>query len=140
MILSLLIPIALKSLIVAAAVLGLLKLAERRSASDRSLIAHLGLGAILLLPLAVLVLPTLDVAGPDYLASPVTAEAGASGAALNDFAAFSPTVAAGANAPTLDVPRSAETPSRDWTVLLYAVPATVLLGLTLLALLRLVLL
>ena len=49
--------LALKSLIVAGVALLLLRLARNRSAIDRSWIAHLGLAAILLLPLAAVALP-----------------------------------------------------------------------------------
>ena len=59
-----LIAIALKSLIVAGGVLAVLRLAQNRSAADRSLIAHLGLLAVLLLPVGSLLLPPLGVAGP----------------------------------------------------------------------------
>lgn len=124
-----LLPIALKSLVIAAAVLLLLKLAERRSAADRSLIAHLGLAAILILPVAALALPTLDVVGPDYLATaPVEV-------------ASSPAPVAAAMPDTAEPPLAAlAAPARDWSMLLYIVPAAILLGLTLLALMRLVLL
>ena len=54
--------LALKSLLIAAATLGLLHLTRRRSAADRSWIAHLGLVALVALPLASLALPALSVA------------------------------------------------------------------------------
>jgi hypothetical protein len=66
---DLLLPIAAKSFLVAGAVLLLLKLAQNRSASDRSWIAHLGLLAILLLPAAASALPALNVEGPSFLAA-----------------------------------------------------------------------
>jgi peptidoglycan/LPS O-acetylase OafA/YrhL len=65
-----LLPIAVKSFLVAGVVLLLLKLARNRSASDRSWIAHLGLAAVLLLPVAVLALPALEVEGPAFLTPP----------------------------------------------------------------------
>ena len=65
--------LALKSLMVAAGVLLVLRLARRRSAADRSLIAHLGLAAMLLLPVGSLLLPPLGVAGPSFLAGEATA-------------------------------------------------------------------
>ena len=58
-----LIAIALKSLIVAGGAFLLLQIARKRSAADRSLIAHLGLLAVLLLPAGSLFLPTLGIAG-----------------------------------------------------------------------------
>lgn len=54
---SLLIGIAVKSIILAALTLALLRLAHLRTSAEKSLIAHLGLLAILLLPLAALTLP-----------------------------------------------------------------------------------
>ena len=59
--------LAAKSLLIAGGTLLLLKLMQRRSSSDRSWVAHLGLLAILLLPLGALALPALNVAGPAFL-------------------------------------------------------------------------
>ncbi|MBW8733096.1 MAG: M56 family metallopeptidase, partial [Asticcacaulis sp.] len=56
--------LALKSLLVAAAALGLLRLTRRRSAAERSTIAHLGLVALVVLPLGSLALPTLSLPVP----------------------------------------------------------------------------
>ena len=63
-----LILIALKSALVAAATLALLRLAARRSAAERSAIAHLGICALLALPLAHAFLPSLSVLVPGQLA------------------------------------------------------------------------
>ena len=60
--------IAAKSILIAAVTLGLLRLAARRSAAERSAIAHLGLCALLALPLAAVVLPSLSVFIPKQLA------------------------------------------------------------------------
>ena len=49
---------------VAAATLALLRLTRARSAAERSTIAHLGLFALVALPLASLALPTLSVTVP----------------------------------------------------------------------------
>ncbi|HKH26909.1 MAG TPA: hypothetical protein VKA61_01080, partial [Sphingomicrobium sp.] len=57
-------PLAVKSLLIAGGTLLLLKLMQKRSSSDRSWVAHLGLLAILLLPLASVTMPALQVAGP----------------------------------------------------------------------------
>ena len=62
-----LIPLAAKSFVVAGGALFLLKLLKNRSAADRSWIAHLALAGLLLLPLAAVALPSLDVAGPEFL-------------------------------------------------------------------------
>jgi len=60
--------LALKSLLVAAVTLGLLRLTRARSAAERSTIAHLGLFALVALPLASLALPTLDLPLPAPMA------------------------------------------------------------------------
>jgi beta-lactamase regulating signal transducer with metallopeptidase domain len=60
--------LALKSLLVAAATLGLLRLTRARSAAERSTIAHLGLFALVALPLASLALPALDLPLPAAMA------------------------------------------------------------------------
>lgn len=67
--------LALKSLIVAAATLLLLRLTRSRSAAERSTIAHLGLFALVALPLASLALPSLSLPLPDSLARAVESEA-----------------------------------------------------------------
>ena len=58
-----------KSLFLAGLVLVALRLLRRRSAAERSLMANLGLLAILLLPVAAVALPALPAASP--LAIPV---------------------------------------------------------------------
>src|SRR3712207_185449 len=62
-----LIAIALKSLIVAGAALGLLAIMKTRSAAERSRVAHTGLLALVLLALAPLVLPSWTVETPALL-------------------------------------------------------------------------
>jgi hypothetical protein len=61
------IPLAAKSFLIAGGALLLLKLLKTRSAADRSWIAHLALAGLLLLPIATFALPTLDIAGPEFL-------------------------------------------------------------------------
>ena len=125
--------LALKSLVVAGLVLLILRLAHRRSAADRSLIAHLGLAAVLLLPLGALLLPSLTVSGPDFLA----AEAALPVAPAHSVAV--PTPETGSPAAI-----SSEAPSflagLDLPLLLYGLPALILALLTLVAVARLVLL
>lgn len=133
-----LILVALKSILIAGAVLLLLKLMHKRSAADRSWIAHLGLAAILMLPVAAIALPSLDVEGPSILVGEPTTvirsavptvqsmqggKEGASGAA---------TFPAGRQA-VADEPV-------DWAFWVYAVPAAFLVLITLIALFRLFLL
>ena len=130
-----LIGLALKSLLVAGATLGLLHLTRRRSAAERSLIAHLGLVALVALPLASLALPALHVDLPALSsAAPVVEQPVAD--PVRQPAIKADSVASTAPAPTV----SAATPSGpafDWTPYAYAAPAVALLLITLVALLRL---
>jgi beta-lactamase regulating signal transducer with metallopeptidase domain len=126
--------LALKSLLVAAITLGLLRLNARRSAAERSTIAHLGLFALIALPLASLALPKLTVALPEPAPEalpPVVTSVTTSIAAAPAFTA----------APVPAAP--------DWTSILigqaealapyaWLLPAIALLALTGIALLRLV--
>jgi beta-lactamase regulating signal transducer with metallopeptidase domain len=131
-----LIAIALKSLIVAGGVLAVLRLAQNRSAADRSLIAHLGLLAVLLLPIGSLLLPPLGVAGPSFLAGEPDAVAAPAEVIVPavtpvtsiDTAALEPVASESGVSflSTVDLP-----------ILLYGMPALILIGLTLVALIRL---
>ncbi|MBA3512159.1 M56 family metallopeptidase [Sphingomonas sp.] len=137
---DLLIPIAAKSFLVAGTVLLLLKLAQHRSASDRSWIAHLGLIAILLLPVAALGLPALNVEGPSFLAARA-AEAATPVESLVQ-ASTTPALKSEAASPAGTFPADsgaalAAAPV-DWAVWAYAAPAGLLLLLTLIALGRLI--
>ena len=131
-----LIALALKSLVVAGVVLLILKLAQRRSAADRSLIAHLGLGAMLLLPVGSLLLPTLGVAGPEFLAAEPDAFYAAAPLAADASAAQAPLQASGPAEST----GSSALAGIDLSILLYALPALLLGLLTIAALIRLVIL
>jgi beta-lactamase regulating signal transducer with metallopeptidase domain len=130
--------LALKSLLIAGATLGVLHFTRNRSSSERSLIAHLGLVALVALPLASLMLPSLNVALPEALRPapaveqitptpvPVTTD---------ETLAAKPTEAVAA--PTESSEASAIS-SFDWTPYAYATPAIALLLITIVALLRLV--
>jgi beta-lactamase regulating signal transducer with metallopeptidase domain len=136
-----LILLALKSLLVAAATLGLLRLTRARSAAQRSTIAHLGLFALVALPLGSLALPSLALPVPAVVA---------------DFAAVGPIAApvvslapSTATAPidTDTFVKSAAKPAATSTLIAtvagaaryaFLLPTFVLLMLTLVALLRLV--
>lgn len=126
-----LIPLAAKSFLVAGGALLLLSLLRNRSAADRSWIAHLALAGLLLLPVATVALPTLDVAGPEFLVG--KAEVASPSSALTVEAAPAP---AASPVPVADVP-SAGGAAIDWPFWGYAVPAALLLLLTLIALVRL---
>lgn len=122
-----LIGLGLKSLLIAGATLGLLHLTRRRSAADRSWIAHLGLFALVTLPLASLALPALSIELP--AAMQVETRAPLPAPIAVDFV-DPPTVTA---APAI----VDAAPAIDWTPFAYAVPALALLLVTLIALLRL---
>ena len=139
-----LIGIALKSLLVAGLTLGLLQLMKRRSAAERSWIAHIGLLALVIMAFAPLVLPSWNVEAPALLGRttdiPVVVQAPVVPVAANPAPAASAAPAApaikhvtAAAAPTLPTLSPLATATA-----LYAVPAAILLFITLLALLRLI--
>jgi len=106
--------LAAKSVLIASVTLLVLWFMRGRSASDRSWIAHLGLVAIAALPLGSVLFPPLEVT-TSYASLLAYAAPAGSGATWTALAA-------------------------DWLLMAYAVPALVLIALTLLALFRLVLL
>src|SRR4051812_15111054 len=129
--------LALKSLLVAAVTLGLLRLTRKRSAAERSTIAHLGLFALVALPLASLALPTLDLPLPAPIAQMATV----------DLVEQTPTPLPSRDkaAPIAAGTSSAVSAEPVWTGALsnaaryaFLLPTLVLLALTLAALLRLV--
>jgi beta-lactamase regulating signal transducer with metallopeptidase domain len=128
-----------KSFVIAGGALLLLQLMRKRSAADRSWIAHLALGALLLLPVAAFALPSLDVEGPAFLVG----DAQQAAPALAPVPAALPAAAEGdANAAPDPAapPTAAQAPAAspvDWPFWGYAVPVAVLLLLTLIALGRL---
>jgi beta-lactamase regulating signal transducer with metallopeptidase domain len=131
-----LLPIAAKSFLVAGIVLLLLKIARNRSASDRSWIAHLGLAAVLLLPVAAVALPALDVQGPAFLAASPEPAANIAAPAATAPAVESEAASPAARFPVAPVINQAPAPV-DWAFWAYAAPAALLLLLTLIALFRL---
>lgn len=76
---ALLAELALKSLLCATAALALLRLLESRSAAEKSLVAHIALVSLLVLPLGMAGLPNLPVAAPPALAEMLPASAAAMG-------------------------------------------------------------
>jgi beta-lactamase regulating signal transducer with metallopeptidase domain len=136
---SVLIWIALKSLLIAGLTLGLLQLMKRRSAAERSWVAHVGLLALVIMAFAPLVLPTWNVETPALFS------ARAEPAALPvQTAAVAPNAAKPAVAGRIGksvAPSSALLPSLSPAAAagaLYAVPAAILLFITFLALARLI--
>ena len=128
-----LIPLAAKSFLLAGGALALLKILKNRSAADRSWIAHLALAGLLLLPIATFALPTLDVAGPEFLVG--TAEVQSPSSAVLPRSLPTPAPAA-VSAPVSDTPGVGSAPI-DWPFWSYAIPAALLFLLTLVALGRL---
>ena len=135
-----LIGIALKSLLIAGATLGLLELMKGRSAAERSWVAHIGLIALLLLALAPLVLPSWNLEAPALLGReaapaatvPTDAPGEAAATAVPSIApAAEKIVATAASEPRVVSPLAA-------AMMLYALPAAILLLVTALALGRLI--
>jgi bla regulator protein BlaR1 len=132
--------LALKSLLVAAVTLLLLRLTRHRSAAERSTIAHLGLFALVALPLASLALPALSMQLPESVtrivqagtATPVPHAAPVAGRAL-PLPAVEPQVEAGSEQPSV-LAGTAIAVARY----AYLLPTAALLLLTFAALFRLV--
>jgi len=142
---SVLIGIALKSLIISGLALGLLKLMAHRSAAERSWVAHIGLLALVVVAFAPLVLPTWSVETPALLAPAPEVEAPAQSAPVPATVSVAKTdVTATATLPAASV-TSAAKPSKGFTIsafaatsAIYAIPAVILLLITFLAIFRLV--
>jgi bla regulator protein BlaR1 len=133
-----LIAIALKSLVIAGATLGLLELMKRRSAAERSWVAHIGLLALVLLALAPLVLPNWTVEAPALLGQTPTLEATVQSGSPATTVAAAPIAAKDFPAVAMPAPsRVLLSPAAAATVA-YALPAAILLFITVLALLRLI--
>jgi len=133
------IPLAAKSFAIAAGALLLLKLMKNRSPADRSWIAHLALAGLLLLPVATVALPTLDVAGPAFLVGTAEVESPSSAVLPTTAPAV---VQAPQSAHTAQPGQAVEQPIAgstpvNWPFWGYALPAALLILLTLIALIRL---
>ena len=129
-----LIGIALKSLLLAGLTLGLLQLMKERSAAERSWVAHIGLLALLIMAFAPLVLPSWNVEAPSLLGEspqPLISQAAVPAAAQTAVAGTTQAIVKSAPETALLSPAAAATA-------LYALPAAILLFITLLALMRLI--
>jgi beta-lactamase regulating signal transducer with metallopeptidase domain len=129
-----LLPLAAKSFVIAGATLLLLQLLRKRSAADRSWVAHLGLAALAFLPVVTFALPALEVAGPDFMAA-APAEAATTAPAM--VAAPKEVLPSASSFPVQAQPLNTEAPV-DWAFWGYVAPAALLVLFTLIALLRLV--
>jgi len=140
---SVLIAIALKSLLIGGGTLGLLYLMRKRSAAERSWVAHVGLLALVIMAFAPLALPSWNVEAPALLGraeAPVVAQQ----QPAIELATTAPAIADPVKVPITAAARSPPAPvtqSIDPIAALtavYAVPAALLLFITFLALARLV--
>jgi len=129
--------IAFKSVLVAGLTLGLLQLMPRRSAAERSWVAHIGLIALVLLAFAPLVLPNWTVETPAVFGSESAPAANAP--EIAPMPATTTAVPATTVSPSEAAPPSRFTLSPTATTMaLYAVPAAILLLITFIALARLI--
>lgn len=138
---SVLIGIALKSLLLSGLTLGLLASMRRRSAAERSWVAHIGLLALVIMAFAPLVLPRVPVEAPALFAQARSAQPQV------DLAPVAPAKVAASHFTATTAPAAATTlakPSRlsispaAAASAIYAVPAALLLLVTLVALARLI--
>ena len=133
--------IALKSVIIAGATLGLLALMKQRSAAERSWVAHMGLIALILIAVAPLVLPNWTVETSVVAAEAPKAEAvkPVSVPPLDQSVTPPASTAAKQDAASKDESFSLSPAAiAAIGVAAYAVPAAILLLLTFLALARLI--
>jgi beta-lactamase regulating signal transducer with metallopeptidase domain len=132
-VIQVLIAIAAKSLLVAGATLGILMVMKKRSAAERSWVAHIGLLALVVMAFAPMVLPTWNVEAPALFgtAPPTEISVAPADKATNAPAPVLPTTAAPAPArPLISASAAASA--------IYALPAAILLLITALALARLI--
>lgn len=129
---AILIGIALKSLLIAGLTLGLLALLRKRCAAERSWVAHIGLLALIVLAFAPLALPRWTVEAPAFTAeAPRTVAAPPTVQPIPAPAATAAPAPAQAASPVRIAPEAIATA-------VYALPAALLLIITLIALFRLV--
>jgi len=134
---SMLIGLAWKSALIAGLTLALLRLAKTRSAGERSLVAHVGLLALLVLPVASLLLPLWQPLPASWVAEAAPKAAAiieTGGSAVDPAVAATsvPVVADPAGSPPISLSVGA-----DLAPFLYLVPLALLFGVMLLAVLRL---
>ena len=138
---TVLIGIALKSLLIAGLTLGLLQLMKHRSAAERSWIAHAGLLALVLMAVAPVVVPTWNVEGPAVLGNVQTVQtptvSPADLEASKDVLVLKATNLPQVPTKAAEVSSAPTLTATATTMVLYAVPAAILLFITFLALARL---
>ncbi|MEQ7874444.1 M56 family metallopeptidase [Sphingomonas sp. ASV193] len=129
---SLVLSLAVKSLLVAGVTLALLGLMRGASAAQRSFLAHAGLGALLIMPITALLLPTLAI--ETRLLGSEAAVADVPAAAAVVVPAHVPARVAERIAAPPFAPASLDI---DWGLLAYLLPAALLAAVTLVAVVRL---
>src|SRR4249919_1569518 len=136
---TVLIGIALKSLLIAGLTLGLLQLMKSRSAAERSWVAHIGLLALVIMAFAPLVLPSWNIETPALFGNTTVATPAVQTPAVVPVTTGAAPVTTPANAvaPSTRPALPSLSPLAAATAL-YAVPAAVLLFITFLALARLI--
>ena len=134
---AILIGIALKSLLIAGLTLGLLALLRKRCAAERSWVAHIGLLALIVLAFAPLALPRWTVEAPMFTAEAPAAVLAKPIAEATPAPATTAAVPAPAPAPAATASPVRIAPEAIATAI-YALPAALLLFITLIALFRLV--
>jgi beta-lactamase regulating signal transducer with metallopeptidase domain len=133
-----LIEIALKSVLVAGLALGLLALMKRRSAAERSWVAHIGLLALVIMAFAPLVLPSWNVEAPALFGSTPAAEAPVAAPAPVAKPTIAQVSALPAPANPVAAPSHPAISTAGAASAIYAVPAAILLLITFVALARLI--
>ncbi|HEY0116664.1 MAG TPA: M56 family metallopeptidase [Allosphingosinicella sp.] len=133
-VMDLVIETAWKSVLVAGAALLLLALLKRKSAAERACVAHFAMAAVLLLPLMVAMGPSLELL-PSREAAPVAASVAA--APAETMVNEAPALTSGALTEAEAVPTQPWIDAETAFSWLYAVPAVLLLLLTLVAIFRL---
>ena len=139
---TLLAGIAWKSALIAGLTLLLLRLARTRSAAERSLIAHVGLAALLALPVAALLLPIWAPLPAAWFAeaAPAAASAPAAGSVAADLASVAVSVSGTAQSVAAEAPASwlaSLPPLADLALLFYSLPLALLFATMLVAVVRL---
>src|SRR5690606_17250202 len=134
--------IAWKSALIAGLTLLLLRLARTRSAAERSLIAHVGLAALLALPVAALLLPIWAPLPAAWFAeaAPAAASAPAAGSVAADLASAAVSVSGTAQSVAAEAPASwlaSSPPLADLAFFFYALPLALLFATMLVAVVRL---
>ena len=133
---TVLIGIALKSLLIAGLTLGLLELMKRRSAAERSWVAHIGLLALVIMAFAPLVLPTWSVEAPALLGQAPAIETTIQNPVLPSTQPLAPAPVKAA--PVASAPSHVSLSPVAAATAAYALPAAILLFITFLALARLI--